>query len=222
MTRKKVLLFRLSLVLISIAIIILVALPVVKVLTSSCSVIIKDKDLNYFRAGNLFICGNTIICRRDPESAKDKSMLPEEDRSGYVFRLLSMDNIISIEILHGEEQPVADTLAVNPRYLGRFKIKLQGHEGILTISVFKERIYGTVKFPQWGKGAVENLKGVKVGSGEVRFIRSASTPAEIKRLGANYLFKQKFSGTYSSAGKVIKGFMTNDRGEQHEWEAVKK
>jgi hypothetical protein len=223
MDEKKRKLFTLILLLtLSAAVIILITLPLVKVINSSYSVIIKDKNMNYFRAGNLFICGNTIICRRDSESVQDRAMIPEEDRSRYSYKILSMQEIISIEILQDEDAAQIELSAVNPRYLGRYKILLQGHEGILVLGVSKDRIYGTVRFPQWGKGAVEYLKGVRISSGEVRFLRSASTPEEIKRLGANYLFKQKFSGTYSSTGKVIKGFMINDRREKYEWEAMRK
>jgi len=220
--KKRKLFVRLLLLTLSAAVILLIAIPAVKVLNSSYSVIIKDKDMNYFRAGNLFICGDTIICRKDSESVKDRTMLPEEDRSRYLFKILSMYDIVSIEILQDEDAAVIELSAVNPQYLGRFKIQLQGHEGILIIGITKDRIYGTVRFPQWGNGAVEHLKGVRISSGEVRFLRSASTTEEMKRLGANYLFKQKFTGTYSSSGKVIKGFMVNDRGEKYEWEAARK
>ncbi len=220
--RKKVILSRVLLIILTATVILLISLPVFKVYNSSYSVIIKDKQMNYYRAGNLFICGNTIICRRSYDSVKDRSMLPEDDRSRYSFRILSMYDIISIEILQDEDAAVIELSAVNPQYLGKFKIQLQGHEGILVLGLAKDRIYGTVKFPQWGKGAVEYLKGVRISSGEVRFLRSASTQEEIQRLGANYLFKQKFSGTYSSSGKVIKGFMINDRGEKYEWEAARK
>jgi len=220
--KKKKMYTLIILLTLSAAVIFLITLPVVKVLNSSYSVIIKDKNMNYFRAGNLFICGNTIICKKDSESVQDRTMIPEEDRSRYSYKILSMQEIISIEILQDEDAAVIELSDVNPQYLGRYKIQLQGHEGILVIGVSKDRIYGTVRFPQWGKGAVEYLKGVRISSGEVRFLRSASTPEEIKRLGANYLFKQKFSGTYSSSGKVIKGIMINDRREKYEWEAMRK
>jgi len=218
----KVTLSRVILVLLVAAVIFLLVVPAVKVLDSSYSVIIKDKNMNYYRAGNIFICGNTVICRIDSESAGDKTMLPEEDRSRFSFRRLSMQDIISIEIQQDEEISIDESSPVHTPQLGRFKIQLQGHEGILVLGVSKERAYGKVRFPQWGKGAVETLKGVRISGGKVNFIRSASTPEEVKRLGANYLFKQKFSGTYTPSGKVIKGFMTNDRGEKHEWEAAKK
>lgn len=220
--KKKSLLFRITFVLLAAAVILLIAVPVVKVLSSSYTVIIKDRDMNYYRAGNIFICGNTVICRIDSVSAKEKSMLPEEDRSRFSFKILSMQNIADIEIVQDEDTAADQALPVHPGHLGRFKINLQGHEGILVLGISKERVYGSVRFPQWGKGAVENLKGIRISSGEVKFTRSASTPEEMKRLGANYLFKQKFSGKYNSSGKVIKGFMTNDRGETHEWEAVRK
>jgi len=197
-------------------------LPIVKVINSSYSVIIKDRGLNYYRGSNLFVCGNTIIVKKDTESVKEKSALSELNPERLSYTILSMNDILSIEIVYDEDIVEADILPVPPQYLGRYKINLQGHEGILVLGVSKERVYGSVKFPGWGKGAVEYLKAVRVSSSGVRFTRSASTPEEIRRLGANYLFKQNFSGNYSSSGKIIKGIMTNDRGERHEWEAVKK
>lgn len=220
--KKKVFLCRMISVLLLSAVIFLVTVPVVKVLNSPYRVVIKDKDMNYYRAGNVFICGNTLICKGDSEVVKERSMVPEENRDRFSFKLLSMQNIVSIEVLQDEEMVTDELTPGHPVQLGRFKIHLQGHEGILLLGVSDERVYGSVRFPQWGRGATETLKGLRIIGGEVKFIRSASTPEEVKRLGANYLFKQKFSGKYSSSGKVIKGFMVNDRGEKHEWEAIKK
>jgi len=220
--KVRVLFCRVLLVLLTAVLIVFITFPVMKVMNSSCPVIIKDKEMNYYRGDKLFICGDIIICSRDSEYTKDRSTLPEEDRSRHSFKILSMKDIVVIEILHDEEISTSAVLPVNSQYLGRYNIKLQGHDGILVIGVSKERIYATIRFPKWGKGAVEYLKGIRIASGDVKFIRSASTPEEIKRLGANYLFKQKFSGTYSSSGKIIKGFMVNDRGEKHEWEAFRK
>jgi hypothetical protein len=220
--KKKDVLNKAALILLSASLIFLIAVPIVKVMTSSYSVIIKDKDLNFFRGGNLFICGNTIIVKRDSETVKNKTSLPEPDAGRFYYTILSMKNIISIEIFQEEEIIEADISPVPPQYLGRYKIRLQGHEGILVIGASKDRLYGSVRFPGWGKGAVEYLKGVRISSGGVRFTRSASTAEEIRRLGANYLFKHNFSGRYNSSGKVIKGIMINNRGERFEWEAEKK
>ncbi len=219
--RKKILL-KVTIIILTMFLILLIALPVVKVLNSSYSIIIKDKDQNYYRGVNLFVCGNTVICKRDSESVKERSMLPDEDRSRYSYKFISMHDVISIEIVPDDETPADEALPVHQQHLGKFKIHLQGHEGILILGVSKDRVYGTVRFPSWGKGAVETLKGVRVNSGGVKFLRSASTPEEIKRLGANYLFKQKFSGSFNPTGKIIKGFMVNDRGEKYEWEAERK
>lgn len=220
--KKKKSICRTVLLLLAIVIFLLIAIPFFNVISSSYSVIIKDRELNYYRAGNVFICGSIIICKRGAESAREKTMLPPGDRAAYSYIILSMNDIISIEIEQNIDTETAEIPSVNPQYLGRYRILLQGHEGVMVLGVSKERVYGTVRFPKWGRGAVEYLKGVKISGGGLRFTRSAATSDEIKRLGANYLFTQKFSGSYSSAGKVIKGFMTNDRGEKYEWEAVRK
>ncbi len=221
--KKKDVLNKVALILLSVSLIFLIALPIVKVMTSSYTVIIHDKDLNYYRGGNLFICGSTIIVKRDSESVKNKTSLPSPDSGRFYYTILSMDNIISIEIIQEEDDEDKEILPVPVQYLGRYKIILQGHEGILVLGVSKkQQVYGSLRFPGWAKGAVEYLKGVRISSGGVRFTRSASTPEEIRRLGANYLFKHNFSGKYSSSGKVIKGIMTNDRKERHEWEAERK
>ncbi len=220
--KKKLLLYRISIAVLLSVVVILIAVPVFKVLNSSVQAIIKDKDMNYFRVEKVYICGSTLICRADSESAGERSKLPEVDRSRFSFKIFSIPDIVSIEFLQEEDTAVEDSAPVHAMRLGKFKIHLQGHEGILFLGVSDERVYGTVRFPQWGKGAVETLKGLRISGGEIKFTRSASTQKEVQRLGANYLFKQKFSGTYSSSGKVIKGFMVNDRGEKYEWEAEKR
>ena len=84
--KKKVLLYRVMTVLLLSAVIFLIAFPVVKVLNSQYRVIIKDKDMNYYRAGNVFICGNTLICKRDSEPVKERSLLPEEKQVRVLFQ----------------------------------------------------------------------------------------------------------------------------------------
>lgn len=220
--KKNIKVYRIAIVILSVFLVVLAVLPVIKTMNAPYTVVVKDKDMNFFRAKNLFICGNTVYCSRETGTVKDRHMLPEDNKSGYHFSVMSLDNIISIEIIHGEDGDGPESAAVQPEHLGSFKIRLQGHEGVLILGQSENRVYGTVRFPGWAKGAAETLKGVRINSGSVMFTRSASTPAEMKRLGANYLFKQKFTGTYSSSGKVIKGYMINDRNERHEWDAKKK
>lgn len=221
---KKRVLFWLSFTLLAVIALLLIIIPIVKVMNSSYSVIIRDREMNYFRGERIFICGDTIILKKDPVAVKNRSDLPQPGSSRYSLKMMSMNDVAEIEIVSGDSivNDEDNTQAVKPHLLGRYKIQLQGHEGTLVLGVSKERVYGTVRFPQWGKGAVETLKGIKIGSSGIKFIRAASNQTEARRLGANYLFRQNFSGTYNSSGSTIKGFMVNDRGEKHEWEAVKK
>lgn len=220
--KKKLRVYPVIIAVISVVLVILIFVPVIKTMNSSYTVIIKDRSMNYFRAGGLFICGSTVICRREAASSGDIQSLPEENRPGSYLTVMSMDNILSIEVVNGEERDETDAADVRPEFLGSYKIELQGYDGILYLGVSKEKVYGTVRFPKWAKGARETLRGVRINSGGIKFTRSASTPAEMKRLGANYLFRQKFTGTYGSSGRIIKGYMINDRGERHEWKAKRK
>ena len=46
------------------------------------------------------------------------------------------------------------------------KFIFRAMKGIFCLGVSDERVYGTVRFPLWGKGATETLKGLRIRGGE--------------------------------------------------------
>ncbi len=196
-----------------------VLIPVMMVCISHGEYTITFNDDRGVRARKIFICGDTVICMTGAETGEGKTA---DTGNEYSLSTLSMKDIKKIEQLVPEtETPAGDTLNVDPVYLGNFSIRLQGYTGKLRLYKNKDRISGTVQFPDWGNGKVEYLRGISISGGGIRFTRSANTEAEMRRLGANSYFTQKFSGTYSNSGKTIRGFLINHRNEKHQWDAQK-
>jgi len=197
---------------------ILIIFPLFLTLLSPYTAIVEDIEGNYYRAKNIFICGNFMLSRRDPESSAKKSEALKAEPALYSLSFRPMFEIRNIEIIPGPDEDSESDGVVDPRYLGRYNVLVQGHRGVLYLREKDGRLYGTVRFPGWGKGAVEYIRSVRIGNGRIQFIRSANSAKEIKRLGANYYFTQRFYGSYSKSGKKIEGYFINDRKEKHLWE----
>lgn len=203
---------------ISLIIAVFIVLPLSMTMFASYTAIVEDLDGNYYKAKNIFICGNILISRKNSESSVKKSEVLQAEPAAYSWSFRSMSEIRNIEIIPRPDDSET-TGAVDPMYLGRFDVVVQGHAGVLYLREKDDKLYGTIRFPKWGKGAVEYLRGVNIGNGRIQFSRSANAVKEINRLGANYYFTQKFYGTYSASGKKIEGHFINDRKEKHLWEA---
>ena len=197
---------------------ILVILPLFIIMLASYNVIVEERDGQFYKGKNIFICGNTLILRRDPGSSAKKADAVKSDPSSYRLSFRSMNEIRNIEIIPRVEEEEEQQGAVDPKYLGRYNVIVQGHPGILVLREKEGKLYGTMRFPKWGKGAVEYLRGVQISNGRIQFTRSANTNQEIRRLGANYFFTQRFYGTYSASGRKIEGHFINNRKEKHIWE----
>lgn len=197
---------------------ILIILPLFIIMLTSYTVIVEERDGRFYKGKNLFICGNTLILRRDPGSAAKKADAVKSDPSSYSLSFRSMNEIRNIEIIPRVEEEEEQQGTVDPKYLGRYNVIVQGHPGILFLREKDGKLYGTMRFPEWGKGAVEYLRGVRINNGKIQFTRSANSDKEIRRLGANYFFTQRFYGTYSASGRKIEGHFINNRKEKHIWE----
>jgi hypothetical protein len=203
---------------ISLAAAVLIIFPCIITVFSSYTVIVEDRDGNYYRAKNILILGNSMISRRDPESSVKKSDALKAEPASYSLSYRSMMEIRNIEIIPGPDEDSEIEGIVDSRYLGRYNVIVQGHSGVLYLREKDGKLYGSMRFPKWGKGAVEYLRRVRISYGKIRFTRSANSSKEIKRLGANYYFTHRFYGTYSKSGKKIEGYFINDRKEKHLWE----
>jgi len=181
--------------------------------------VIKDTEGQYFYAKRIIILGNSIISFSGRKYSFKKLIKMDPSDTDYSFSKHSLDDIEQIIFKDFIEE---EDVNISKKYLGTYKIQLQGHRGYLRLYIKKNRLKGYVRFTTWGKRAHEYLKKVSIKNGKIFFIRSANSPKEINRLGANSYFTQKFSGKYSQNGKIIKGFMKNNRGERHIWDAKKK
>lgn len=199
-----------------------ILVPVIMTSVTSHEYIITNKDDLVFRGRKLFICGDTLICMRGNVEEGEKSKLPGAEQTSYNISILPLKDIRLIELEPGEDEPeIIEEGPVDIRQLGSYKIQLQGYTGKLRLYRGKDKITGTVQFPDWANGKVEYLKNIKISGDRISFTRSAPTDAEVRRLGANSRFTQRFNGKYSGGGRYIKGFLINQRKERHQWDAQK-
>ncbi len=187
-------------------------------------VLIKEISGSYYRAQTLVIAGNTLICRRDPIDYPTKKEALESKEPSRNLVLISMKQIETIQIMNVQEEskPFLGTWQPALRdYVGDYTINAAGNRGFMSLRAGGEALYGTIRFPEWGKGATEYLKNVRIVGGKIYFTRSATTAYEIKRLGTNKYFVQHYRGEYFQSGNYIRGTYTV-QGETKAWEAVKK
>jgi len=202
------------------AMLLLISMPVILTLLNSGKYIITYRDDRVVRGKNLFICGGSVICMKGTVEETDKSNLPAPEESSYSLSILSLNELRLIEIEQPEVE--ADIIGEGPvdiKYLGSYKIQLQGYIGKLRLYKNKDKISGTVRFPDWANGKTEYLKNIRISGDRISFTRSANTDAEVRRLGASSYFTQRFTGRYTHGGRYIKGYLTNHRKERHQWDA---
>lgn len=103
-------------------------------------------------------------------------------------------------------------------YLGYYTLNIKGHVGKIFLGIYKNRLIGTVRFPNWANGKTEVLKNVRIRKNRISFVRSISTNAERKRIGAPHYFRQEYYGRVYENGKNMKGSMLSE-GVKTSWEA---
>ena len=202
-----------------------VVLPIVAMIIMAASArysfLIHDTTGKYYRGRALIVVGMLLVCRREPTAHPSRIAAiraAEEPRS---LTFMSMRNVRHIEIIADkeEEAPAAWQPALKD-YLGDYTVNAAGNHGYLSLRAGKQGVYGTVRFPEWGKGATEYLKNVRIANGKIYFVRSVYSRQEQIRIGANRPFVQVYSGEYYRSGRRIKGHYTVD-GMRKQWDAVK-
>ncbi len=212
----------LTIIIAAAVILLFILVPVIMTSVNSNDYIITYKDDRMVRGKKIFILGNTVICMKGAVEEKDKSKLPDREQSSYSLSILSFKELRLIEIIQEEDDTeITAEGPVDIKHLGRYKIQLQGYIGKLRLYKNKEKISGTVQFPDWANGKVEYLKYIRISGDRISFTRSATTDAEMRRLGASSHFTQKFTGRYTNGGRYIKGYLINHRKERHQWDAEK-
>ncbi len=199
---------------------ILMTTALVTALLPEYSVLIVDSGSRYARGKKILLIGNTLICIRDSESYRTRNEALGVLDPDYTLSLIPVHTLRRIEIIPESSDEDQDISGIPGKYIGGYRIVASGHKGILNLFVSRGRLYGSVKFPQWKNGVWEYLQYIRIGNNRISFTRSITTAKELKRTGADAYFTQRYSGTYSQEGKVIKGFYTVS-GLRKQWEAVR-
>jgi hypothetical protein len=204
---------------------IIITLILFLVITASTSVevLIKDREGRFFRARALFVAGSALVCRRDTTGFSSKKEALQNKDTGRSIALLSLKRIEFIEIISSPEDEGSALGAWQPSlkdFIGDYSMNAAGNRGYLSLRASGGYLYGTIRFPDWGRGATEYLKNVGIASGKLYFTRSATTRQELARLGATAYFTQYYSGEYLRSGNLIRGYYTV-QGVRKPWEAVK-
>lgn len=184
--------------------------------------LVKDTSGNFYRARALFVAGNLFICSRDASNYPSKQEALKGRDTGRSLSLVSMKEIEVIE-LSGKDEAGPALGAWQPSlkdYVGDYTVNAAGNRGYLSLRASGGYLYGTIRFPDWGRGATEYLKNVGIANGRLYFTRAVATPQELRRVGANAYFTQQYSGEYLRSGNLIRGFYTVNR-ERKQWEAYK-
>jgi hypothetical protein len=186
-------------------------------------VLIKETNGNYYRAQTLVVAGDALICRRDPSNFPAKKEAIDSKETGRRLSFISMKQIETIQIMSQQEENGPALQAWQPvlkDYVGDYTVNAAGNRGFMSLRAGGGGLYGTIRFPEWGRGTTEYLKNVRIIGGKIYFTRSATTQYEIKRLGTNKYFVQNYSGEYFRSGNYIRGTYAV-QGEMKSWEAVK-
>ncbi|AVQ13804.1 Uncharacterized protein XB16_3523 [Leptospira santarosai] len=112
--------------------------------------------------------------------------------------------IEKIEFLPEEKTSDSAELSANDRlFVGTYQLNVGPHRGTLQLFGGKNgRLYGVLKFSNWGKGKPESLGGVFTKGNQIQFVRSC-TGVKCSEIGSNVPFSQKYVGVLE--GRSITG-----------------
>jgi hypothetical protein len=141
--------------------------------------------------------------------------------------VVRIDDTVLVEFIPPQAEPDTGTPADEPitfkpsfPYAGKYKINASGFDGVLTIYCGEKGCWGTVQFPSWAKGTVEPLRRLRLNGRKISFVRSVTTPAEIKKTGSPGYFVQEYSGEFSTDGSMINGYYLKT-GARYQWLAIR-
>jgi hypothetical protein len=214
----------LRLIIVFFILIIVLALPFIVSLTASYSVLITTAGSKYFMAKYMLVSGNYLFCLKDTNEynkRKDALSALANINHKFIFAYILMSDVSYMEIVPGrEETGITGSGAVEIKYFGQYKIDVSGYVGFLFLGMKNGKVYGSLRFPEWGNGAFEPIKNPWISKGKIGFIRSVETREEARRVGSPGYFTQEFHGEYKDGGNVIQGFYLN-RGANMMWRAFK-
>jgi hypothetical protein len=227
--KKKVTKIVSILLLVLCGIITMITVIAVMVILYGGKAIVKTEDARFFRAEKILLVGNIALMNRKSESFDSRDKALDAENLSFYPELYNIKNLASIEFNYSaddkksevQNQGSSDKWNISLKdYLGEYKINAAGNNGFLHLGVKGGVVYGSVRFPNWGRGVIEPLKNVRITNGAIRFTRSAITSAEMKNLGITVPFTQDYAGTYIHSGNSIKGTYSV-QGSRKEWEAIR-
>lgn len=108
-----------------------------------------------------------------------------------------------------------------PSHSGLYDIKVSGYKGEIFIGIADGKLYGTIKFFNWGNGVPQPLLNLRINDDKIYFRRVINTREDLIKYGGTAYFEQDFYGIFSQDKKIIKGYYKYF-GTQDNWEAIKK
>ncbi|XDD52233.1 hypothetical protein AB3N59_19990 [Leptospira sp. WS92.C1] len=117
---------------------------------------------------------------------------------------IPMDTVEKIEFFPEEKTTDGAELSANDKlFVGNYQLTVGPHKGTLQLYGGKNgRLYGNLKFVNWGKGKPEFLGGLFVKGNQIQFVRSC-TGVKCSEIGSNVPFTQKYTGVLE--GRSISG-----------------
>ena len=173
------------------------------------------------------------------DGKKLRGILLKIDNQGLVYQDEELDNRITIPLSeikrieflkelptesenqdNTEENEKDKSLSDNERrFLGSYNVKIGGHKGTMLVYNAGGRLGIRMRFPSWGKGASEYMRGIRTSGKTIRFTRSCSGKGCL-RLGTSP-FRQSYQGVISSSRKTISGKYTGSHSSAR-WTATRR
>ncbi|TAL34436.1 MAG: hypothetical protein EPN93_11985 [Spirochaetes bacterium] len=185
--------------------------------------VVLDGNGKYFRARIVWSGAGLFIALRADTLYDDRAKAVEAPEEGGSPSFAALRRIALIEFLPEPVETTGDD-ATPPgepiNYFGQFAVNAAGNQGVLLIWQQDGAAYGTIRFPGWGRGVAEPLKGLVLSGRTIRFVRSAGTADELRYVGGSAYFVQEYYGEYRGGGTEIVGFYVV-QGQRKQWEAYR-
>ncbi|TGM58836.1 LIC20036 family protein [Leptospira adleri] len=117
---------------------------------------------------------------------------------------ISMETVEKIEFFPEETPATSAELSANDKlFVGTYQLNVGPHKGLLQLFGGKNgRLYGNLKFSNWGKGKWESIGAPIIKGNQIQFVRSCSG-VRCSEIGSNVPFSQKYVGVLE--GRSISG-----------------
>ncbi|MBM9578060.1 hypothetical protein JWG45_12960 [Leptospira sp. 201903070] len=130
---------------------------------------------------------------------------------------IAMEMVEKIEFFPEENSTESAELSANDKlFVGTYQLTVGPHKGVLQLFGGKNgRLYGNLKFSNWGKGKWEPVGAPFIKGNQIQFVRSCSG-LKCSEIGSNVPFSQKYIGVLE--GRSISGTYRGNNSSGN-WEA---